>query len=196
MPLGGYLFFDTETTGMWDFRGDPLGDHQPHVVQLAGILDDENGKTVATLNTIVKLPEGVGVPTGACNVHGITTERANREGMERIYAFGLFALMNHEARMRVAHNIQYDDSVLNVNYHRIGKKYNTENVPFCTQHTTTPLCKLPGGRRRGYKWPKLEEAYKLLVNVEGFEDAHDAMADVKACREVFYYLKENGHVPG
>ena len=52
------------------------------------------------------------------------------------------------------------------------------------------VLKLPGRFGNSYKWPKLSEAYETLVDEEGFEGAHDAMADVRACRAVYYKLKE------
>jgi hypothetical protein len=48
--------------------------------------------------------------------------------------------------------------------------------------------KLPNSRG-GYKWPTLDEAYRVLVDPSGFKDAHDAMADTRACRGVYYALR-------
>jgi DNA polymerase III epsilon subunit-like protein len=50
------------------------------------------------------------------------------------------------------------------------------------QHTTNVL-KIPG-RYGDFKWPKLEEAYKHYYG-EIFSGAHDALVDVRACRDVF-----------
>jgi hypothetical protein len=53
---------------------------------------------------------------------------------------------------------------------------------------STDLCKLPSQfKRGGYKWPKLQEAYKHFFGEE-FASAHDAMADLRACRRVFFHL--------
>ena len=57
--------------------------------------------------------------------------------------------------------------------------------------SSMPVLKLPG-RYGNYKWPKLEEAYKFLVDPAGFEDAHDALVDVKACAAVLDALEEMG----
>jgi hypothetical protein len=49
----------------------------------------------------------------------------------------------------------------------------------------TKKCNLPG-RFGKPKWPKLQEAYKWCFNKE-FDKAHDAMADIRACKEVFFH---------
>ncbi len=42
------------------------------------------------------------------------------------------------------------------------------------------------------KWPKLQEAYKALVNSDGFTGAHSADADAKACLEILRALEKKG----
>ena len=62
----------------------------------------------------------------------------------------------------------------------------------CTMRIATNVLKIPGPR--GFKWPTLQEAYKRLVDPAGFEGAHDAITDVKACAAVFYALEDGGHI--
>jgi hypothetical protein len=50
----------------------------------------------------------------------------------------------------------------------------------------TNFCCLPGPY--GYKWPTLQELYKVLFN-ETLEDAHRALADVRACARCYFQLK-------
>jgi len=52
---------------------------------------------------------------------------------------------------------------------------------------TTPICKIPG-KYNDYKWPKLAEAYRHLFNEE-IKDAHDALADVRACARIYFELR-------
>src|ERR1051326_4611342 len=58
------LFFDTETTGKYEF-GLPPDDHrQPHIVQLAALLSDDSGKEIASMNAIIR-PDGFIIPPEA-----------------------------------------------------------------------------------------------------------------------------------
>ena len=77
-----YLIFDTETTGLPQNRQAPLTDFDnwPRVVQLAWQLHDVDGSIVSAENVIVK-PEGFTIPFNAEKVHGISTERALRDGL-------------------------------------------------------------------------------------------------------------------
>jgi hypothetical protein len=53
---------------------------------------------------------------------------------------------------------------------------------------STEILKLPNPRG-GYKWPNLTELHTYLFG-KGFDGAHDAMADVKACANCFFELKK------
>jgi DNA polymerase III subunit epsilon len=54
----------------------------------------------------------------------------------------------------------------------------------------TDICCLPSPWGKGYKWPKLHEAHRHCFGKE-FEDAHDALADVRACAKVFFWLQQH-----
>ena len=51
---------------------------------------------------------------------------------------------------------------------------------------TTELCRIPG--QFGYKWPSLSELHRFLFGT-GYEEAHDAGADVAACADCFLELR-------
>ena len=67
------LFFDTETTGLVDFKASPASVNQPHLVQLGCILSEDNGEEISRLSLTVK-PEGYEIPDNM--VHGITNAMA------------------------------------------------------------------------------------------------------------------------
>ena len=55
-------------------------DNWPRVIQIAWQLHSADGELIEAKSFIVK-PEGFIIPRGAEKIHGITTERAEREGL-------------------------------------------------------------------------------------------------------------------
>jgi len=76
-----YLFFDTETTGLPKNWKAPVTDlnNWPRMIQIAWILCDQNGTRIESDDFIIQ-PEGFTIPSDASRVHGISTEKAIREG--------------------------------------------------------------------------------------------------------------------
>jgi DNA polymerase III epsilon subunit-like protein len=186
-----YLFFDTETTGLpkrWNAPVTDL-DNWPRLVQLAWILYDSHNNEIKRANRII-VPEGFIIPTEASKVHGISTQKAMDEGVDLSEVLSEFSEVLHEANFLIAHNISFDEAIMGAEFLR--KKMNTRltDIPkICTMKTTTNVCKIPG--RIGYKWPNLTELHHFLFN-KGFDGAHDALADVKACADCFFELKKTG----
>lgn len=184
------LFFDTETTGKYDFKASHTAPQQPHLVQLGMILDDLEGNTIEEYETIIRVAE-INIPISAAEIHGITTAIANAQGIDVRIALDKFDEFWQRSNRIVAHNVEFDKKVMKTAYHRVGMEGLFGITPtYCTMHHSTGVLKLPG--RYGYKWPKLEEAYRVLVDVEGFEGAHNALNDVRACRDVYYALRRLG----
>ena len=189
------LFFDTETTGFPQVKL-PLDDPaQPHIVQIAAILDDENGNIKASMSMIINADCGH-VPEEAYNIHKISEEIYKKFGVDYLAAIAPFNSLVKCTDVIIAHNIAFDLKILKIAYARLGKLESftskIQSKPqFCTMLGTVDIVKIPSPRGKGgYKWPKLDEAYRVLVNSSGFVGAHDAFEDVKACREVFYSLKK------
>ena len=187
------LIFDTETTGFARFNDPYEHSGQPEVVQLAAKLV-ENNRIHAAFQMIItgKKPS----TEGAVNTHGITDEIRANVGFPPVVAISMFQNMLHKADRLVAHNMKFDRILVGALFYRAGYEYGRiDGIPkFCTMLALTPIMKLPSARG-GYKWPKLEEAYKKYINAVGFEGAHDAMADVIACEKVFEVCKELDLVP-
>jgi len=180
------LFFDCETTGKADMRGKPDSLWQPNVVQLAALLTEDDGEERASLNVIIK-PNGWIIPQEAADIHGITTEIAERCGVPLISALSTFSTLCACAGTLVAHNIEFDLFVLTTAYLRAGKPHRMDSPRFCTMKASTEICKLPG--KYGFKWPKLSEAHLILCG-SPLVSAHDALADVRGCARVFFALQK------
>jgi DNA polymerase-3 subunit epsilon len=184
-----FLFFDTETTG---FPSDSLpADHpnQAHICQLGALLQSENERVVGELNVLIK-PEGWEIPSRVSEIHGITTPMCEQFGIPLRTAISLFAHLTSKAQLIVAHNYTFDHKMIALAGRRIGLDDHLlgKHQTFCTMLATTEICRLPKARGAGYKWPKLTEAYFHFFRQE-LDCAHDAMADVRGCKEVYWAVK-------
>ena len=191
------LFFDTETTGLPDFKAPSESAHQPHIVQLAALLVDmDTRETIQSMDVICR-PDGWTIPDEVAAVHGITTEHAAEVGIPEHLAVSMFMEL-WAGRARVAHNEQFDARIVRIALMRfhseeaadIWKSGPTE----CTARLATPICALPPTEkmkavgRFHHKTPNLGEAYRHSTG-KGLENAHSAMADVMACRDVYFAIK-------
>lgn len=183
-----YLFFDTETTGLpkdWSASADQF----PRLVQLAWLRYDRNGLLTHECDFIIK-PDGFVISDEASNIHGITTEIAFAKGLKLKDVLNLFKTYLDENKYIIGHNLSFDRKIVRGEFIRKGIEYDSsEKVKICTMHASTKYCKIEG--TRGYKWPKLQELHKVLFGEE-FEDAHNAMSDVKATAKCFWELKRLG----
>lgn len=190
------LFFDTETTGF--FQDQLPIDHpdQPYIVQLAAQLCEDDGTPVAGFSFVVDPGVGeVSIPARAAEVHGITDEVAVRLGVSLEFALSAFTHLYQRADLVCAHNIKFDRGVIEAAISRHYRRVMPLRKPlFCTMEAATPIINFPPTERMkaaGFdkpKPPKLEECIKHFFGEE-LDGAHDAMADVTACRRVYLHLK-------
>ncbi len=183
-----YLFFDTETTGLPLNWKAPVTDlnNWPRLVQLAYLLYDTQGNKIAEGDYIIK-PEGFTVAAAATAIHGITTERALREGIPLSKGLELFVQQLGKATHLVAHNMSFDEKIVGAELLRNGQPNLLDTKrKICTMNATTDFCAIPGNY--GYKWPKLSELHYKLFKAH-FEDAHNAAIDIQVTAKCFWELK-------
>ncbi len=186
-----YLFFDTETTGLPRNWKAPVSNvnNWPRLVQLAFLFYDQDGNQIDQGDFIIK-PVGFTIPPDASRVHGITTERAIREGVDLITVLQTFQDMIGKATCLVAHNISFDEKIAGAEFLRAGMPDVVAPMrKICTMDRSTQFCAIPGPY--GYKWPKLSELHRKLFG-EDFEEAHNAAADINATARCFWELKRLG----
>ena len=183
-----YLFFDTETTGLpksWKAPVTDLG-NWPHIVQIAWALFDDRGTQLAFHDHILR-PEGFEIPESATAIHGISTEKALREGRPAADVLREFSAAVQGAARLVAHNLDFDEKMVRVELLRLGMPDALQVIPkICTMKASTKYCKIPGPY--GDKWPKLSELHIKLFEVD-FEDQHNAASDVLCCAKCFFELR-------
>lgn len=190
------LFLDTETTGLPLNWSAPISrvNNWPRMVQLAGLLYDEEGNLLEKINYLVR-PEGYTIPAAVVRIHGITTERALAEGAPLAQVLNDFRSILEKSKLLVAHNVNFDHAIVGAEYHRYVKEDPLLLIPkFCTMTSPEVIyhCALPANSPRGgYKWPKLEELHYKLFK-EGIKGAHDALVDITATARCYWELKRQG----
>ena len=186
------LFLDTETTGL-PKSSINAADKWPRVVQLAWALYDTDG-TIVNRNSFIIYPVDFTIPRSAAKIHGITTERAKKEGTSLHNVLPQFNADAKKAATVVAHNLAFDLPIVNTEFLRCGLETNlNEKQQFCTMRDPgiVSWCRLPAKSGTRYKWPTLTELHRQVFGTE-FSGSHDAGADVEACARCYFVLKERG----
>lgn len=185
-----YLFFDVETTGtIKDYKADPTT--FPRIIQIAYQLFDEKRNLVLQYCELIK-PDGWEVPKEPFWINkGYNTETNLAKGVPLADAIESLLVAVERAQYRIAHNISFDALIVRGELFRLKIEKEFTQPKICTMMTSTKLCKLPKAKGGGYKWPKLEELYRVLFHEE-IENAHDALQDVKATSRCFFELVDRG----
>ena len=198
------LVFDTETTGLPNFRLPAADPSQPHIAQLGAILFDDADKVVAEINLLVA-PEGWEFSSEAVAVHGITFEQAARFGLRLAGVMNQFHRLAEMADILVAHQYAFDNKMVRREFCHLGldgfaEGYRTK-PSFCTMLASAPIVNLPPTEkmlRAGFNKPKsptMQEAYMHFNEGRTFDGSHDAMADVRACADVYFKLRNQNTSP-
>lgn len=191
------LFYDTETTGLPDRRLPLNHPKQPHLVQLACLLTDDDGTERASLSIVVN--PGVLIPPEVSAIHGITDAIADQFGVASNTAVAMFDRLAERASLIVAHNIRFDWALMETAWARLPKPRSLEEAHgarrrVCTMEEACPVVNLPPTERMRAagmnrpKSPKLEECIQHFFG-ERLDGAHDALVDVRACARVFFHLR-------
>jgi DNA polymerase III epsilon subunit-like protein len=162
-----FAVLDLETNG---FKG-------KSVVSASSIVFDEDGKILDFFNRYYfpsEKPDG-----GAIKVHGLTPSRISllRRGSSypEYFADDCHSLSLFWEYCRVdgitVHNLGFDSSFLPQSSKKRWKWW-------CSMIGLTDFCRIPGRRGR-YKWPKLDEAKKIMLSAfSGSEDTEKAEREI------------------
>ncbi|MEZ4840549.1 MAG: DNA polymerase III subunit alpha [Flavobacteriaceae bacterium] len=185
-----YLIFDTETTGLPRNYNAPVShtDNWPRCVQIAWQLHGKYGELLEHKDFLI-IPEGYNIPYDAEQIHGISTQLAEKKGERLETVLQLFNETLDKTDYVVGQNVDFDLKIMGSEFYRKGVGTKLNDLPVldtCTE-TTAELCKIPGGRGGKYKLPTLTELHEFLFE-ERFEEAHNATADVEATTRCFFEL--------
>lgn len=192
------VFFDTETTGKpKDYKAAYTNvENFPRITQIAISVYLES-QTVGVQKIKSKAflikPDGWEIPKEKFFIdNGMSTEKNEAEGVPIMDALHFFKFHIQDADLLVAHNMNFDSKVLGAEMVRAGFSTGKNIKKFCTMDATIDFCRLPFPRGgNGFKFPKLEELYKILFEKE-MEGGHDALIDTEACAACYFELKKRG----
>ena len=170
-----FLVNDTETTGFPSDTKAARDPSQGRVIQSAYILADRTGRHLAEVCLLIR-PDGWKVQPGAFTVHGISDEICEQYGVSSRHHFETFLELASRATTFVSHNKKFDWRMLSIEAEAHGLKMPVFKKAICTMSDT--------GRGVGHR--SLAKVYQHFTGYVMSEDAHDAMVDVWACRDVLF----------
>jgi DNA polymerase III epsilon subunit-like protein len=180
-----YIAFDFETSGLPKGRKpltpDTIEQYDTcRAVSLSAARFSSRGRLMDTFDAIIQ-PNDFTISQGSIDIHGITQERAMRDGRPFTEVFLDFVkFIGPRTRTFVAHNSQFDMSVLKSEMIRRGINLKLiEDFNF--------RCTLQMYKERFLSPIKLGVLYKDIFG-EDFENAHNSLADCIACGRVYPYL--------
>jgi DNA polymerase III epsilon subunit-like protein len=165
-------------------------------------------RVLSLYSNYVKLPEGIDISKEASEKTGITREICEEKGVPIIDALIAFYRAVHRASRIIAHNYEFDHTVISIEMKRNMKDacfrkscpnadrllnsdylYSRNIRTFCTMRAFTNICKIfyAGKTSGAYKWPRLEEVHQFLFGYKP-ENLHDAEVDVMTCLKCYLYL--------
>lgn len=180
-----FVFFDSETTGMPDWNAPSELPHQPHIVELAGIITTDDGEITDYFDEIIK-PDGWIIPAETIAVHGISNEYALDIGIPEKDAVERFLEFVGD-NTRVAHNTTFDNRIIRI----ATKRFFSEDVQE-KWHKGKYICTLAMAKRAlagtGVS-SELKSALKYLTGKEQ-STSHRAMPDTLACKDLFFAINK------
>lgn len=187
-----YLIFDTETTGLPVFNQTgfyrfPNYKHlnkynSARLVSISWILANDKMELIKQSYHVIRpLDFTIDNSSKAVEIHGITSEIAEAQGVPWHTMYDEFIEDLSQCHTIVAHNIQFDVSIMLSEMYR----YNKENG-IATFIEKSRMCTMKMGKTamNQTKSPKLSALYEYLYN-EPLENAHNASFDTLYCYKSF-----------
>lgn len=210
------LLFDTETTGLPNtgLINTEHMDKWPYIVQFSYVFYDmDASKMVKSSDTIIKIPAHIKISPECTNIHGITNEMCENQGVPFIQVFTEFMTYFNKADWVVAHNLNFDLNMLKVevlreinhcgerltrsakrNYEILNQCLYTQTEKlYCTMFNTKKLCNIRRINKLGHEYikvPKLIELHETLFGTSP-KNLHNSFNDVIVLLRCYYKLHKN-----
>jgi len=190
------LFFDTETTGFYSSKVLLNHPSQQRLMQAAWSICDDDLKEVSSFNYYVKpvgsklyQTDGWYIHKGAYDTHKISLEFCASYGVPIMNILSLFHQSIYTVDAVCAHSVKFDTKVMDLEFQRINRDSPLEKKTLlCTKELSDTY------RSKYNNDPsssKLTVMYEHFKGVD-FENSHNALFDVMACKEVYTEIKQKG----
>jgi len=201
--------FDVETTGLLPKKvnGQEITiESYPYIIQLSFKLYDMfESNAIITYNSYVKIPENIEIPETVSELTGISKDVCNEKGKNIIEVLDNFYEAYMSAEVIIAHNIDFDEKMIQVELQRNHKDI-IELVPYCftifskiyeklkgverycTMKNGIEICAVEVDKKIVKKWPKLSELHQKLFD-EVPDGLHNSMVDVNACLRCYLRMR-------
>lgn len=193
-PSAVYLVFDTETSGLPDFKAPAEAEHQPRLASIHMMMCAADFGVLWEGGFFIKR-QGWSMSPEATAKNGISDALLDNKGIPVADVLDLYSSCVLFGLAVVAHHAQHDCKVMRGELRRAGMDdlfEKTRNI--CTMRAMAEQCRIPKKNGRGYKWPKLAEAYAHATGLNLVE-AHKAINDARACRGIAMFLHGIGALP-
>jgi DNA polymerase III epsilon subunit-like protein len=194
------LFIDTETNGLPDMKNMVWGKYpsfydldkynSARIVQLSFIVTDKKYNNIDLQDYIIKR-EGFDINNS--EFHSITNEVSDRDGVDFNDSFLAFYESLKKTDHIIAHNIEFDISVIKSELYRRNLFHIIEEINkkrlLCTMKHTRNIIKIINKFGK-YKYPSLKELYRHCFNKE-IENAHNSKYDVINLYDSIKWLYDN-----
>lgn len=171
------VFFDTETTGLLLPDNAPL-ELQPKIIEFYGVRIDEDFKILSEVDQLIYPGEEISKEIE--QITGIKNSDLKGKPTFEDVVHKINELFK-DADLSVAHNIGFDNGMLENEFKRVCCIRNRSEFDYCTVDSLIPYL----GHRIS-----LGALYKKLFNASF--NAHRAKSDVFALVRIFHHLVETG----
>jgi DNA polymerase III epsilon subunit-like protein len=179
-----YVAFDTETSGLPTSRARKVTLKNLstwdscRLLSIALVVYNDDHTENSSFHAVVK-PDGFEV--GATEIHGITKEFAEAEGVPFMAVYNIFTQVFRLCHNTIGHNVQFDINVLKSECLR-------RNLDMTVFDYMNVQCTLKMARNM-FLEPvnKLGVLYKKFFG-EDLEGAHDALIDTRACARLYAFI--------
>jgi DNA polymerase III epsilon subunit-like protein len=191
--MGHILIFDTETSGLPPYKmiNNKRSIACPEkyasywvdcrLIELGWLLYTSEGTLIKSSSSIIKPDIDFLIPIEAARIHGITTEKARKEGRNIQEVLKEFIQDLELSDLIIAHNMDFD-------YNIILSELIRFNYPKDVITSKKRICTMKDYLKPTQKWPKLSELYYQSFGKPMFQ-SHRALEDAQACADIYFHIQ-------